>query len=233
MLKCKLKRFWRIITAPPLYYLSKEKDRMSTNSQAVIDFRKRRKENLVKLMGGKCCLCGYNRCIASLQFHHINPEEKEYGLAANGNCHKIEDDIKEAKKCILICSNCHGEIHNSDIYNDINLYDYQCIDTDFEAELLNTNLHASRFCSNCNKPISMYSRSGMCPSCVQLGRRRIVENRPNREELKNLIRTIPFTKIAEQYGCTDNAVRKWCDKEGLPRKKADIEAYSNEEWELI
>ena len=53
------------------------------------------------------------------------------------------------------------------------------------------------------------------------------------EELKNLIRTLPFTQIAAQYGVTDNAIRKWCDAEGLPRKVSEIKKYNEEEWKLI
>lgn len=54
-----------------------------------------------------------------------------------------------------------------------------------------------------------------------------------REELKQLIRTLSFVEIGKKFSITDNAIRKWCDKFNLPRKKADINSYSDEEWELI
>ena len=54
-----------------------------------------------------------------------------------------------------------------------------------------------------------------------------------REELKNLIRTTPFTTIGIKYGVSDNAVRKWCDKYNLPRTLSDIKQISDEDWELI
>ena len=57
--------------------------------------------------------------------------------------------------------------------------------------------------------------------------------RPSREELKQLIRTIPFTRIAEQFGVSDNAIRKWCKAENLPSKKSEINQYSVSEWEKI
>lgn len=57
--------------------------------------------------------------------------------------------------------------------------------------------------------------------------------RPSREELKQLIRTKPFTQIGKMYGVSDNAIRKWCDFEKLPRKKNEINKYTDEEWELI
>ena len=61
-------------------------------------------------MGGKCVICGYNKCPASLDFHHINPEEKEFGVSGN-NYSKSRID-NEIKKCILVCKNCHGEIES-------------------------------------------------------------------------------------------------------------------------
>lgn len=62
---------------------------------------------------------------------------------------------------------------------------------------------------------------------------RIVE-RPDRQTLKKLIRTIPFTTIGKMYGnVSDNAIRKWCDFENLPRKKNIINSYSDEEWEKL
>ena len=53
------------------------------------------------------------------------------------------------------------------------------------------------------------------------------------EELKELIRTTPFTTIGTMYGYSDNAIRQWCDKFNLPRTKNDIKSYSDKEWELI
>lgn len=203
------------------------------NAQAVTDFRKRRKENLIKVLGGCCCLCGYNKCIGALEFHHIEPENKKYQLSS-GNCHNIEEDLEEAKKCILVCSNCHREIHTSDIYKDIDLWEYQNYDNNYANNLISkTKKEEKEYrCSNCGIEITKYSKSGLCSSCVQL-RRRVVKSRPDREELKTLIRTMPFTKIAELFNCTDNAVRKWCDKENLPRKKSEIEEYTDEQWSKI
>ena len=68
-------------------------------------------------MGNKCQICGYNKSIAALEFHHLNPKEKEYQLSS-GNCRSIQEDLEEAKKCILVCSNCHKEIHAGLINND-------------------------------------------------------------------------------------------------------------------
>lgn len=80
------------------------------NAKDVSEFRRRRKLNLIKVCGNKCNICGYNKAIAALEFHHINPNEKEYGISSNGTCHNLEKDLAEIKKCILVCANCHREI---------------------------------------------------------------------------------------------------------------------------
>lgn len=69
------------------------------------------KTDAVKQKGGKCNICGYNKCITSLDFHHINPAEKEFGIS--GNNYSIERINNELNKCILVCRNCHGEIESS------------------------------------------------------------------------------------------------------------------------
>ena len=82
------------------------------SSQATSDFRRRRKLNLIKVAGNECCICGYKRNINALEFHHLIPENKSYGISAKGNCHNLEQDLEEVKKCILLCANCHREVHD-------------------------------------------------------------------------------------------------------------------------
>lgn len=82
------------------------------------------------------------------------------------------------------------------------------------------------YCIDCGKEI--HKGAIRCASCKSKSERRV--ERPSREELKNLIRTTSFTKIAEKYGVSDNSIRKWCDAEGLPRKVKDIKALSELEW---
>lgn len=86
-----------------------------------------------------------------------------------------------------------------------------------------------KFCVDCGTKIN--NKATRCAICYAKTRR--VIDRPSRQELKQLIRTLPFTKIGEKFGITDNAIRKWCDAENLPRKKKDINLYTDEEWEKI
>lgn len=67
------------------------------------------KVKLVELAGGKCVRCGYNKCIAALEFHHRDPDAKELSLSkVRSLTPKI---LAEVEKCDLVCSNCHREIH--------------------------------------------------------------------------------------------------------------------------
>jgi len=63
-----------------------------------------------KLKGNKCSVCGYSGCIKSLEFHHIIKKDKKFGIC-DGNTRSWKKILNELKKCILVCANCHREIH--------------------------------------------------------------------------------------------------------------------------
>lgn len=65
---------------------------------------------LVTAMGGKCQLCGYTGQHA-LDFHHVDPNLKEKTISALIASRSWQRTVKEARKCVLICSNCHREVH--------------------------------------------------------------------------------------------------------------------------
>lgn len=82
--------------------------------------------------------------------------------------------------------------------------------------------------------IKINSRSERCKACENLNRRVPLDEMPvTREELKTLIRTTPFTTIGRQFGVSDNAIRKWCDKYSLPRKSTEIKKISDQDWRDI
>lgn len=66
------------------------------------------KNRAVASKGAHCLLCGYNRCSSSLHFHHVNPFEKSYSISTCTSWKQLE---KELPKCVLVCANCHAEIH--------------------------------------------------------------------------------------------------------------------------
>jgi hypothetical protein len=79
-------------------------------AEGVARRRRRLKEILVAEAGGECCICGYDRYIGALEFHHVDPGEKRLGLAAGGLTLSLDALRAEARKCVLVCSNCHAEV---------------------------------------------------------------------------------------------------------------------------
>ncbi len=78
----------------------------------VIEFRRLKKRKLVQEAGGVCVKCGYNKHVGALQFHHTNPENKSFGISEDGRSTGMKKSREEAKKCVLLCANCHQEIED-------------------------------------------------------------------------------------------------------------------------
>ena len=85
------------------------------------------------------------------------------------------------------------------------------------------------YCPNCGKAIS--PDATRCIECEHKQQRRA--EWPQKDELKELIRTNSFSSIGKQFNVSDNAVRRWCKNYGLPYKKSEIKKYSDEEWLTI
>ena len=97
-----------------------------------------------------------------------------------------------------------------------------------DDELYNSSHSGKFYCEDCGCEISYGA-----VKCLPCRNKERGKNIPEREELKALIRNTPFTKIGLQFGVSDNAIRKWCDKYNLPRKSGDIKKYSEEDWLLL
>lgn len=70
--------------------------------------RIRFKRLAVEMLGGKCSRCGYSKSLRALQFHHLDPSQKSFGLS-NGNTRSWKRHEEEIRKCVLLCANCHAE----------------------------------------------------------------------------------------------------------------------------
>lgn len=77
--------------------------------EAVTRRHQKVKRILVAEAGGCCAVCGYDRCVVNLCFHHVDPSTKSFGVTvARGK--SLDAYRAEAQKCVLVCANCHGEI---------------------------------------------------------------------------------------------------------------------------
>ena len=83
-----------------------------TNNQTV-ERQRKLKVKCVEYKGGKCERCGYNKCIGALEFHHINPKEKDFNISHLKSYAFNEVVKEELNKCLLLCACCHREEHES------------------------------------------------------------------------------------------------------------------------
>lgn len=213
---------------------------------------------LIELRGRKCERCNNTEWLGQpikLEVHHINGDKRDNTLEnlqlLCPNCHSYTDNYgtKNIKRIDSITDeDILQAIGNSYTIREA-LFSLGLSDAGYNysrvRELLAFNPQISckqrpilnvkrnyakgKRCPICNKVIG--DTSTYCVDCNQK-MSRIVE-RPNREQLKNLIRNETFVYIGKTYGVTDNAIRKWCKMEKLPYRKKDINTYSDEEWEKL
>ena len=201
---------------------------MSTNYERVRDSRHKRKDDILYVMGDKCCLCGYCKAKTALELHHLDPSEKDFTIGACLN--RSWDTLhKEIQKCILVCSNCHREIHEGLLDQELQSSYNSARGEEITQKNQEIRKGKKHYCFNCGKVIS--SKAKFCVDCSYLERQTV--ERPSREELKKLIREKTFVEIGRMYQVSDNAIRKWCKSVNLPTKKTEIKGFSDEEWSEI
>lgn len=187
------------------------------------------KGRIVYTMGGKCSICGYDKCVQALEVHHINPEEKEFTFSDSSVYRKWDSLCEELLKCVLVCANCHREIHYGLIDKKIETnFDYIKA-AEVNEEIAEKKRSEKFYCKDCGVEIT--TNNGRCIKCAAIHKRTV--ERPNREELKKSIRNTSFSAIAKQFNVSDNAIRKWCVTENLPSRVTDIKKISDEDWSLI
>lgn len=212
---------------------------------SVIDKRRKNKIELVKYKGGKCEICGYNKCIEALEFHHFNREEKDFSISC-GNNKSLSKLKEEADKCMLLCSNCHREIHSlieeekrqqkmNEIRNSID---------DFEQNFGKINLH--KHCHNSitidmNKLIELIEQKknreeiadyfGVSRSTiVRFMNKHNIDHRTKpklefytKDILKaDLLEIGTFEGIGRKYNVTGASIKNWCIRHDLPSRIKDL-----------
>lgn len=176
---------------------------MSKNSEAVKLWRKNTKRKMVEAMGSHCQICKYNKCFDALELHHINPSEKEFGFGAI-MAHPVKWDIikEELKKCILLCSNCHREVHD-------NLVEIPKIYQQFDESLIIATPLKNKIITNCPvcNEIKNNYRTTCSTKCAASLKGKVDWDSIDLIDLVEN-QNIPKTKIADQMNCSDQAVSK-------------------------
>lgn len=177
---------------------------MTIKSEQVKNWRKNSKSRIVESMGGCCQICSYNKCHEALELHHIDPNEKEHSLSKlRANCGSWETVIKELRKCILLCSNCHREIHNDkailpNIFTSFNeeFADYKFKQYYDKCPLCNnTKLKSHKYCST---------------KCSQQSKKKLDWESIDLLDLYSKLKT--KLAVAEYLGVSDKTVAKYLKK---------------------
>ena len=174
---------------------------MTTKSERVKKWRENTKNRIIASMGGKCCICGYKKCPRSLDLHHLNPATKEIGMGKI-MAHPVAWTriVKELRKCVLICSNCHGEYHDGLIKIPKNA-------AKFNEEYANKNFRRANWssCPICGKSKPPYKIT-CSRNCAARKARKV--DWEKHDILKMKQRGLSNIAIADIVGVSDMAVRK-------------------------
>ena len=190
----------------------------------------------------KCELCGISEWLGKpvkLQLHHIDGNHDNNELSnlqiLCPNCHSMTDNFgvynsKRVATIKLICKECGTKINR----NNKSGLCISCL-RKYKQENAKTRCYNRKIKISCPccKINLMNSTSTMCENCYKKYKTEKLYSIVSRNNLKKLIRSIPFTRIADMYKVTDNTIRKWCDKYNLPRKVSDIQKYTDEEWKIV
>lgn len=184
-----------------IYNRNKGCSKIKCPSCYVSEQRKKNKKILVEYKGGKCQICDYNKCIEALSFHHLNSNEKDFTIS-NKMSYSIKRLKLETDKCILVCHNCHTEIHNN--ITAIPKNNIVLNESIFERPIPKKKL--KDICPVCNKEKLVINKT-CSQTCFKKTRRKVDWDKI---DLKNIMKDnqFNFSKTGRQLGVTDNAVRK-------------------------
>jgi hypothetical protein len=185
---------------------------MTTGSKRIASWRHKTKLAAIEMLGGSCCICGYSKCKAALEFHHVDPGTKVRHVAKmTSHPRKKLEILKEVKKCVLLCANHHREFHAGLIALPPTAIAGVSATVDVSDPRYEYFLRLPR---GGRKRRQRKSPPEVNWRTLPRQDKRKVE-RPSRETLAHLIWDKPVRTTARELGVTDNTVRKWCKREGI------------------
>lgn len=189
-----------------------------SNKELVAAYRRKIKTMAIIYKGGECIICGYSRYHSALDFHHINPENKNFQISS-GNTYAWSTVKDELDKCVLLCKNCHSELHGENIH----IENYLRRDPDretgealleeqgFDPYLSRDNKNQpEKKCEDCGVDVS--KRANRCRSCAGKNCKDTKIQWPSVHQLIEQVKEKSFMEMARQLGVSDNAIRNRIEK---------------------
>ena len=165
----------------------------------------KRKIELIELRGGCCEKCGYNKNIASFDFHHKDPSQKNHKLDMRklSNTSMVEL-MKEFEKCELLCSNCHRETH----FPDLEFLRVKEIIKEINNSVIEIKLSGKPKCVDCGCVINYTHKR--CKPCSDYNKRKVIQ--PDLKLLISEVSKYSQEWCAEKYGISRSTIRRWLKK---------------------
>ena len=189
---CKQRNHWHKVKEQPNTY----------HSQTIRSYK--RKIKLIELSGGKCNVCGYNKNISALHFHHKDANKKEFTLDGRTLSNKKwELLLKEHEKCELLCANCHQEHHNPEM----GLVNITLIVESLPEKRTDSIINKPK-CVDCGIDINYtYNR---CKECNYKDMRKVI--RPDLNLLQNELNEFGVTWCSKKYNVSRRTITRWLNK---------------------
>ncbi len=170
------------------------------------------KKDAIEYKGGCCQKCGYNKSARALTFHQIDPSTKKF-IIGGSHCRSWQIIQNELDKCILLCMNCHAEEEDELLKSHpgyVEKLNYKWKPQEKKELIVKT-------CPICNNIFkTMRTKTKYCSNkCSTFSYRKVM--RPAKEELQELLWSIPTSCVAKQFNISDNAVAKWAKSYGLSK----------------
>jgi hypothetical protein len=179
---------------------------MSYASEKVKLWRKNNKIKIVEAMGGKCVCCGYKKSTEALSLHHLDPSSKDISFKTlRSNPMSWNKMVIELRKCVLVCSNCHMEIHAgiTNIPKNYERFNEKYAITKEKYDL----------CPVCGNQKKIYSKTCSYSCAGKLARKLNWDN----IDIENELKTKSMAQLARELDISDTAIRKRLNKLSLTR----------------
>jgi hypothetical protein len=175
---------------------------LSEKSESVKRWRKSTKNRIIAAMGGSCVCCGYKKCTAALELHHLDSSEKELSIGTiRASIRSWGRIAEELRKCVLVCSNCHKEIHTGITFVHSNAFKFNENYADYKELDLKTKQHP---CPICEVMISEHKKT--CSyKCAAKYNRRV---NWDMVDLEKICKEKSILKVSELLGVSDATIRK-------------------------
>ncbi len=201
--KCKIQK--------PLTFFYKRSDTQYTswcrecNNKQTVNRQQKIKIEAVNYKGGCCQNCEFKEYMGALDFHHLDPDKKDFDFASYGSRNSINDALSELDKCVLLCANCHRMTHAG-----LTKFSSKIFEPYIEQVKILKEVKDAKICKICFVKVS--SSSTYCKSCRP---RKTKIEWPSNEDLTKLVWNTPRTTLAKTMGVSDRAIAKRCTKLGI------------------